>query len=466
MSSGGSNGGKGVWAPGRRTLTAGLVLTITTVAFEALAIATVMPLVEDELGDLHLYGWVFSAFFLGNLVGIVLAGRAADRMLPAIPFAVGLVFFGVGLLVGGLAPSMLVLVIGRALQGLGAGALPAVAYVCIGRAYAPEMRPRMFALLSTAWVVPSLIGPALSGFIGETVGWRWVFLGLVPVLVGIGAIAVAALWRIPAPDIASEGASLLDALLLAGGAGILLAGLSAEQRVLGVALFVLGAVLAVPAYRRLTPRGTLRAVRGLPAAIACRGVLTFAFFATDAYVPLMLTDVRGLRAGIAGLALTAATLTWTTGAWVQERLVNRVGPRSLVRVGFLLIIVGSAVFAVAVSSRVPAAVGIVGWGIAGLGMGVAYAPLSLIVLGEATVGQEGAAASALQLSDVLGIALGTGVAGALVAFGEDVSWLPRTALLLVYGMSIVVAMGGALLATRLPSSARTMARATATASGG
>ena len=175
-----------MWAPGRRTLTAGLVLTITTVAFEALAIATVMPLVEDELGDLHLYGWVFSAFFLGNLVGIVLAGRAADRMLPAIPFAVGLVFFGVGLLVGGLAPSMLVLVIGRALQGLGAGALPTVAYVCIGRAYAPEMRPRMFALLSTAWVVPSLIGPALSGFIGETAGWRWVFLGLVPVLVGIG----------------------------------------------------------------------------------------------------------------------------------------------------------------------------------------------------------------------------------------------------------------------------------------
>ncbi len=212
-----------------------------------------------------------------------------------------------------------------------------------------------------------------------------------------------------------------------------------------VALFVIGAVLAVPAYRRLTPRGTLHAARGLPAAVACRGVLTFAFFATDAYVPLMLTDVRGLRAGIAGLALTAATLTWTTGAWVQERLVNRVGPRSLVRVGFLIILVGSAVFAVAVSSRVPAAVGIFGWGVAGLGMGLAYAPLSLIVLGEATVGQEGAAASALQLSDVLGIALGTGVAGALIAFGEDVSWLPRSALLLVYGMSIVVALGGAVV---------------------
>jgi MFS family permease len=441
----------GVFAPGRRTLTAGLVLTVTVVAFEALAIATVMPLVEDELGDLHLYGWVFSAFFLGNLVGIVLAGRAADRMLPAVPFAIGLVLFGTGLVVGGLAPSMLVLVVGRALQGLGAGALPAVAYVSIGRGYAPALRPRMFALLSTAWVVPSLLGPAFSGFIGETIGWRWVFLGLVPLLVGIGAVAVAAVRRIPAPEVASEGASVVDALLVAGGAATLLAGLGAEQRTVGVGLVVLGLVLAVPAYRRLTPRGTLRAASGLPAAIACRGVLTFAFFASDAYVPLMLTDVRGLRAGIAGLALTAATLAWTTGAWLQERFVVRIGVRPLVRLGFSVILAGTVVFALAVSDRVPVFVGILGWGVTGLGMGLAYAPISLTVLGAATPGQEGAATSALQLTDVLGIALGTGVAGALIAFGEDTGWDASRALLGVYAMTVVVAAVGVLLAGRLPT---------------
>ncbi len=247
---------------------------------------------------------------------------------------------------------------------------------------------------------------------------------------------MVAVRRIPAPEVPSDGASLLDALLVAGGAGTLLAGLSAGQRVLGIVLCVVGLALAVPAYRRLTPRGTLHAARGLPAAVACRGVLTFAFFATDAYVPLMLTDVRGLRAGIAGLALTAATFTWTTGAWVQERLVDRVGPRPLVRVGFVTIVAGTAAFAAAVFAQVPAAVGILGWAIAGLGMGVAYAPLSLTVLGEAAPGQEGAATSALQLSDVLGIALGTGVGGALVAFGEDANWLPRSALLVVYGTTM------------------------------
>jgi MFS family permease len=442
-------------------MTAGLVLTITMVAFEALAIATVMPLVEDELGDLHLYGWVFSAFFLGGLVGIVVAGRAADRMLPVIPFAIGLTLFGAGLLVGGLAQSMLMLVLGRALQGFGAGALPATAYVAVGRAYPPENRPRMFALFSTAWVVPSLIGPAFSGFIGETVGWRWVFLGLVPLLIVIGVSAAFAVRHIPAPETPSRGASLIDAVLVATGAGLLVAGLGTEQLGLAIAMVGVGAALGVPAFRRLAPPGTLRARAGMPAAVACRGLLTFAFFGSDAYVPFVLTDVRGVRAGVAGLALTAATLMWTTGAWLQDRFVRRVGPRPLVRLGFVAVLTGTSLFALVLFERVPPALGIVAWGVAGLGMGLAYAPLALTVLGEAKAGQEGAATSGIQLSDTLGTALGTGVAGAVVAFGEGSSWLPRSALLLVFATTVVVAAFGAFTAIRLPAGAHALATAPA-----
>ena len=114
-----------------RGLTVGLVLNVTFVAFEALAIATIMPLVADDLGGIELYGWVFSAFLLANLVGIVVAGEFADRFGPALPFGAGLALFAVGLLIGGLAPSMPVLVAARAVQGLGAGAIPAE----IGRAH-------------------------------------------------------------------------------------------------------------------------------------------------------------------------------------------------------------------------------------------------------------------------------------------------------------------------------------------
>src|SRR6202046_4342028 len=118
---GGDQGG-GLMAPQRRALTVGLLLTVTFVASEALAVVTVMPVVARDLGGFRLYGWAFSAFMLGSVVGIVVAGREADRRGPAIPFVAGLMLFGAGLAVAGLAPSMAVLVAGRALQGIGAGA--------------------------------------------------------------------------------------------------------------------------------------------------------------------------------------------------------------------------------------------------------------------------------------------------------------------------------------------------------
>ena len=131
-----------------------------------------MPIVAEELGDLELYGWVYSAFFLGNLLGTVLAGGALDRQPLHRPFAVGLVLFAGGLLIGGLAPSMQVLVVARFIQGLGGGAVAPTAYVAIGRVL-PETPPAADVRdAATAWVVPGIIGPCLAAVVGEVAGWR------------------------------------------------------------------------------------------------------------------------------------------------------------------------------------------------------------------------------------------------------------------------------------------------------
>jgi MFS family permease len=447
----------GVWAPGRRRLTAALVLTITLVAFESLAIATVMPVVSDDLGGLGLYGWVFSGFFLGSLLGIVLAGWAADRRGTRVPFAAGLVLFSVGLVVGGTAPSMAVLVGGRVLQGAGAGVIPAVAYATVARSYPPDLRPRVFAVFSTAWVVPGLVGPAAASGIEHASSWRVVFLALLPLVAIAAALALPVLSdRDPTPDGGEADADpdpdgrRRSAVVLVAGVALVLGGLGAHQVPLAVALVVAGAVPAAWAFLRLVPVGTVRLRPGLPAAVAARGVLTFAFFGADAYVSLAVTDGHDAPTWIAGLALTGATLAWTTGAWIQQRVVLRRGPRWLVQRGFAVIAVGIAVLAVALRPGVPVVATVVAWTIAGLGMGLSYAPISVTVLGTAEPGQEGRASASLQLTDVLGVSLGTGLGGVFVALGDGRGWATSTSLTFAFAMTLAVAIAGVVAARRLP----------------
>ncbi|HEY7591309.1 MAG TPA: MFS transporter [Candidatus Limnocylindrales bacterium] len=452
----------GLWSPQHRTLTLGLVLTITLVAFEALAVAAIMPIVARDLGQIHLYGWVFSAFFLGSLLGIVLVGGLIDRGGLLGPFLGGLGLFSAGLVIGGLAPTMEILVGARFLQGLGAGAIPPIAYVAIGRALPESLRPRMFATMSTAWVVPGIVGPALSGFVAEAIHWRVVFLGLLPLIAVAATMTMPALRRSVAPDAASEEQSVAAdtrrrvpwALVVTAGAGLVVAGLTTGAILPGGPLVVAGLALLVPAFRRLTPPGTLTATRGLPAAVLLRGVLTFAFYCADAFVPLALVEWRGLGASAAGLALTAATLSWTGGAWIQARWFTRIGARRFVTLGFVTLAAGILGFCAVLSPGVPVPIGVATWAIAGFGMGLSYSPISLTVLAHAPPGGEGTATAGMQLSDVLGTALGTGIGGAVIAAAEAAHADGWVGLAASFGIGAATALAGALLARRLPGPRR------------
>jgi MFS family permease len=208
--------------------------------------------------------------------------------------------------------------------------------------------------------------------------------------------------------------------------------------------------IALPAFRSLTPPGTLRIAAGMPAAVLLRGLLTFAFFAADAFVPLALHDWRGTSATVAGFALTAATLAWTAGAWIQARHYETWGSRRLVAWGFTTVVVGVAGFAAVLDPRVPIPIAIVAWSIAGLGMGFAYSTLTLVVLAEAPPNEAGRASSGLQLSDVLGTALGTGIGGAILAFVAASGGGLDAGLAGTFGLGLGLAALGVLLARRLP----------------
>jgi MFS family permease len=421
------------------------VLTVTFVASEALAVVTVMPVVARDLGGLRLYGWVFSGFMLGSVIGIVLAGREADRRGPAVPFAAGVVLFSAGLAIAGTAASMGVLVAGRVLQGMGAGAVPAVAYASIGRSFTGVLRARMMAVLSTAWVAPGLAGPAISAEVARLFGWRWVFLGLLPLVAVTGSIALPALIRLgPPAAVTAQEQRLIDGIRTAAGAALILGGLTLAAGsgaiLAGLGLIAAGGLVGLPALRRLVPPGTLRVRPGLPATIACRALLTFAFFGADAYVTLTITVIRHRTPVVAGLAVTGATVAWTAGAWVQARLSESWEGRRLVRTGMVIILAGIAGMALILQPAVPVAAGIAAWTVAGLGMGLAYAPISLMMLKQAPPGQEGRTSASLNLADVLGTAIGIGVGGAAVAAetGRDLRAGVAAAFIIAAAMGLVL----------------------------
>jgi MFS family permease len=460
----------GLWSRQRRALTTGLVLTITFIASEALAVVTIMPVVARNLGGgLSLYGWVFSAFMLGNVIGIVTAGRQADRYGPARPFLGGVTLFCAGLAIAGSAPTMLVLVGGRALQGVGAGAVPAVAYVAIGRSLPENMRARMMAVLSTAWVLPGLVGPAIAATVASFLGWRLVFLGLIPLVVVTGALALPALFRLGKPPDDASPASrpgtehrLLDGLAAAAGAGMTLAGLTRAADaghgighfLVGFGLLAAGATAMGVSLRRLLPAGTFCARRGLPSVTLCRGLLTFTFFGADAYITLTITTVRHHSPALAGVAITGATLAWTAGAWVQAKLNNRLEARRLVGRGLIVVLVGIAAMALVLLPAVPVYTGLAAWTVAGFGMGLSYAPLSLLMLREAPDGREGWASASLNMADVLGTALGIGAGGAAVAAATAHGWPLGVGVGAAFAIAAAAGLVLALASRRLPSGSR------------
>lgn len=239
------------------------------------------------------------------------------------------------------------------------------------------------------------------------------------------------------------------ALTVALGAGLITVGLTSGQPVPTVLLTPAGLVIGIIALRRLTPAGTLLARPVLPAAILLRGILTCSFFGVDAFVALTLVNWRGLSATQAGFALTAATIAWTAGAWIQARGASRWPTRHFVRLGFAVTVVGLGGMVLVLRPDVPWLVGVVAFGIGGLGMGLAYSPLALIVLREASPENQGADTSSLSLTDSLGTALGTGLTGAMVAASVRTTGGAATGLAVGFAIAVAIGLVGLALTGRL-----------------
>jgi MFS family permease len=348
---------------------------------------------------------------------MVVAGEWADRLGPLRPMLVGACFFGAGTLVAGVAPSMVWFLAGRAMQGIGSGAAIVAVYVVIGRSYPDHMRPRMFTALSGAWVVPGIVGPAVAGTVTDHVGWRWVFLGVLVLMVPILAVLVPSLLRLDLPGDSgaeAEPGRKRRALLAAVGAGMLqYAGQRLDAWSVPIAAVAFAALaVSVP---RLLPAGALRLRRGLPTVVTERGLLAGSFFAAESFLPLMLVSERGLSSASAGITLSGAAIGWFLGSWYQGRPTTRRSRHGLVQLGALMVTAGIALTTVVLLPDVPPGVAIVTWGVAAFGMGVVFGSLGVLLLELSPLEEQGVNSAALQVSDSLGSIVCTGAAGTVFA---------------------------------------------------
>lgn len=416
-----------IFGPVYRTATLGILIVITLIAFEGISIGTIMPAVSASLDAIDLYGWSFSAFLMASLFVNVVAGMWADRRGHTLPFLLGVVVFVAGMVLAGVALTKGLFIVARAVQGFGAGSVVVAAYVMIARVYDMDARPKMFAALSAAWVVPSLVGPAVAGVVADTVGWRWVFFGLVPFVVPAVIMLVPALRMSAGPGGDGEdagrtgaGATTLSAAATAGGAGALLYGVDNLHiaPAIGAGLCVCGLVLLLIGCPRLLPAGALLFRRGLPTTIVMRGLFSGAFFGVNSYIPLILHDVRGFSTTAAGLAITVGAIGWSAGSYLQSKGdLDRVG---LIRWGAWGVTLGVVISALAGVDTMSGWITVPAWTIAGLGMGIGISSVNVTAMSQSPDEQQGATSAALQVTDTLGASLTIGVGGALInLIGHD-----------------------------------------------
>ena len=414
--------------PGHRLVTVAIIGQVTFVAFEAMAVATAMPVVASELDAVRSYSLAFSLFLTTSLLGMVVAGGLADSRGPTWPLTAGMTLFAGGLVVCGTATTFPVLLVGRAVSGLGAGALVVALYVVVAAVYPEDARPRVFGWISAAWVVPAVVGPPVAGFLATEVSWRLVFLLVPPVAVLALALLLPQVRRFPPPPPAEHERPSLSArtralLGLALAVGAALVQWSVQHvipvRPLPVLAGLAGLALVALAVPRLMPPGTLRVRRGLPSVVVVRGIYTAAFFGAETYVPLALSQEKGLSLTAAGIALTGGALGWSFGSYLQGRPGLPVPRHGLLALGAGFIAVGIGGLSLSMLPGASPWVAAPVWAVGAIGMGLAMSSTSVLVLAMSPPDVQGRNSAALQVSDSLGAVTGVGLGGAVFALGHD-----------------------------------------------
>ncbi|MFK4341740.1 MULTISPECIES: MFS transporter [Paenibacillus] len=447
-----SSNPQSIFSPRYFALSIGIILSVMAVGFEGLSVTTIAPSIAGDLNGLDLFGWIFSTYLLAQIIGTLVVGRIIDRRGPAAPFTFALLLFIVGLIAAATAGDMYTMIGSRAMQGLGAGAMMTCVYTAISLSYPDELRAKILGAFGTAYVLPSMLGPYVAGLIADQWSWRFVFWGILPILVVSALLSLPAFRKLKTERTQGDNGATATwlALLLTIGTGIFLIGLSMLPIITGFVLVIIGLVLMVYPLRKLLPKGTLAFRKGMPAILATRGLFFAAYTSTQNFLVLALIDVKGITPSQAGLIVASAALSWCVIAYLQGRWDSADqgrGRHTRIILGVLLLAFGIAfVFWVPV---VTVAVAVIGQIIAGIGIGLAH-PISGVVAFSQT-GEEGVGKTSanLQFADSFTPGVVIGIGGSILVVCQSAGMSLQSGLIVTMGFHLLLIVMSLFASTRI-----------------
>ncbi len=405
-------------------LISAVLLALFLGALDALIMSAAMPTIIAELSGLHLYAWVYSAYFLSRAVALPIFGKLSDLFAVRKLFIISVTLFILASLAAGAAPSMGFLVAARVFQGMGSGGIFALVYVVLTEAAPRDQRAKTLSLASSIWGISSVIGPTLGGFIVSFFSWRWIFFINLP----LGLLSLAGIFfflqefREKKTDVSLDWTGLLSltgfllsVLTLVMTAGRTIAWISLPAFLLLLAAVLFGAWFVRSELAARDPILDLRFFRrrGFAVGNLAGFCASFSMFALFGYAPLFLQGALGQTPVQVGMAMLSLSLGWSMGSLILGRLMHHTTQKTAALAGGILLAAGTGM-TLGFSTTTTMVHSFLVFQVVGFGMGFVTLSTLLIVQDSLETKDLGVATSSNQFARTLGGTLGVGVCGGLV----------------------------------------------------
>jgi MFS family permease len=405
-----------VFAPRFASVTVILCIGVALLAFNAFLSSISLPTAVQEMGGVALISWALTLFLVFAIVGGSGAALLKHRLGARNALLISAAIFLLGTLIAASATSMPMVLVGRALQGLGEGVVSAICFALIPELFPSRLVPKVFGMQAMIWAIAAFGGPALAGLLTEWVSWRAAFLVSVPLVI-VFAVMVLFVVRAGRSENA-EATSFPGIRLLIIGLGIMLVALAGvASPASAIALLIGAAVLLVAAVwldgrsrDRLMPPDAFRPVSVVGTGLWMTLLINVAGAGSAVYLVLVVQEIWGFGPTLAGAIAAVLAVAWSASAIVVANVREKETRKLLIRLGPALIATGLILVMSGLQLDLLACV-IVGQLVIGAGFGTCNGYLNLTMMEAASDSERDRTSALMPTTQSAGNAIGAALAG-------------------------------------------------------